>query len=95
MAETPFADTEALLALLRGDTEAAQNIIDEMLPGERRTLHEAARELANRSDDRNRCGGCGRYIDTNDARHDITVGRLGGPTTRWHRNCYQPSARST
>lgn len=89
MADTPFADTEALLALMRGEPEAAQDLIDEMFPAERRALHAAAEQLAGRSDDGNRCPGCGRYVEG----VGMSVSRLGDGHQKWHPECRDGTVR--
>jgi hypothetical protein len=42
---TPFTESEALLAVVRGDLNEARRIITTMLPGERRRLVIRARML--------------------------------------------------
>lgn len=43
---TPFAESNALLAMQAGDTEGAARIVRDMLPGERARLARAAKDLA-------------------------------------------------
>lgn len=44
--ETPFLETEALIAAMDEDHDEVHRLLVEMLPGERRTLAEAASQLA-------------------------------------------------
>jgi hypothetical protein len=44
--ETPYMETEALLALLNVDLERCQEILDQMLPGELRTLDRLTERLS-------------------------------------------------
>lgn len=48
--ETPFQETEALLAVGLEDIGAAEGILQDMLPGELRKLARDARELAEMCD---------------------------------------------
>jgi hypothetical protein len=43
---TPFTEANALLAIIRDDTDEARRIIATMLPGERRQLSDQAGKLA-------------------------------------------------
>jgi hypothetical protein len=82
VADTPFAETEALLALLRDDEPAAVGIVDDMLPGERRAFGAVLGRLAMLVDGRQRCPRCGGWA----ADEDAVMQRL--PDRRWHRACH-------
>ena len=52
--ETPYLEANALLALISEEDERAEQIVEELLPGEARALARAARELAALADERAR-----------------------------------------
>lgn len=89
--ETPYVETEALLAMMRGDRDEALRLVDEMLPNERASLSAAACALATFADSRNRCPGCDRFVPLTEA---ITVGLLG-PRELWHRSCRDESMQES
>jgi hypothetical protein len=47
---TPYQETEALLALLDGNEERCQEILDQMLPGELKTLARHCHQLQLRTE---------------------------------------------
>jgi hypothetical protein len=84
MSETPYVETDALLAVIRGDVEEARRLVDEeMMPGERAALLGHLHELAFLVDDRNRCQGCGEPVR---ARDGISIGL--GSREIWCRPCH-------
>jgi hypothetical protein len=83
--ETQFVETEALIALMRDEPDEAQQIIDEMMPGERHALAAAATELGRRADDRYRCPGCGDWIERHEPRESVGLG--GRNLQDWHPAC--------
>lgn len=84
MAETSFAETEALLAVMSEDDDEALRILDDMLPGERRALVGHLSHLSYLADDRLRCPRCGQPAEPLGS---VSVGHLGGPRRQWHRSC--------
>jgi hypothetical protein len=84
VAETPYAETEALLAVLREDEDEALRIVDDMLPGERRRFVEQLDRLSLLADDTQRCPGCNRPTDP---RSSVSVGQLFGPRRHGHSEC--------
>jgi hypothetical protein len=84
MSETPYVETDALLAVMRGDVDEARRLVDgEMMPGERAALLGHLRELVFLVDDRNRCEGCGEPVRPTEG---ISVGL--GARTIWCRPCH-------
>jgi hypothetical protein len=80
-AETPYAETEALLAVMNGDEEEALRLVDELLPGERAALVKHLRKLAHIADDTQRCVECKRPVDP---WKSVFIFRGG---TNWHAEC--------
>lgn len=50
MPETPYVETEALLAVMNEDDERLFNVLDRMLPNELATLRDQALELVSAID---------------------------------------------
>lgn len=87
MAETPYLETEALLAVMNGDEEEALRIIDEeMSPRERRTFIDQLDRLSLLADDTQRCPRCKKLVDPLASVSRISVG-FGSPREHFHREC--------
>lgn len=84
MAETPYAETEALLAMLNDDEDEALRILGEMYPRERRALVEKLDRLSLLAEDRFRCPRCRKPVEPISS---VSVGHLGEPRAQWHREC--------
>jgi hypothetical protein len=89
---TPFTESEALLAILSGDEEAAEALVSAMFPGERSSLAKAADTLSGLCTER--CAVCDEHMDVHDARGRVATytGGLGsgGPRVLHHRTCPLP-----
>jgi hypothetical protein len=81
--ETPYTDTEVLLAVLRGDEERAIHLLIDMTDTERKALQDAASEVERLA--WSFCGGCRTPIRRGQS--DVCVGPLGGPLKRYHEGC--------
>lgn len=64
MSTTPYAETEALLAVLNGDTARARQLLDDMLPGERRVFTGQLNILADMVAEY--CDLCGEHLPEDD-----------------------------
>lgn len=65
MAQTPYAETEALLAVMSEDSDRARTLLDDMLPGERRTFARQVGALANMLAEY--CDLCGEHLPAAEA----------------------------
>jgi hypothetical protein len=83
MAETPYAETEVLLAVMSGDEDAALALLADMTARERRALQEYADEVSRLA--WSWCAGCGNPIRRGD--RELSRGPRGGPFTRYHQEC--------
>lgn len=92
MPETPYIETNALLAVMNGNDDEALKLVDELLPGERANLVKHLSRLSALADDRYRCRGCGQTTANNRASTVIYSGYLGGPRAAWHRECHAAQA---
>lgn len=63
MAETPYVETEALLALLSEDEDALRALLRDLLPGELENLRRHAQDLAYRCRDEQLRRELGLYKD--------------------------------
>ncbi len=86
MAQTPWLETEALLAVMSEDEDEALRILDEMLPGERRAFVEHLDRLSLLADDTQRCQGCGKLADPLASVSRVSIG-FGRSREHWHREC--------
>jgi hypothetical protein len=84
-ARTPFAETEALLAVMEEDEDAALEILDDMLPGERRAFMAHLNRLSLLADDTQRCPRCHRLVDIIKGVSRINFDN--GERDNWHRDC--------
>lgn len=83
MAETPYAETEVLLAVMRDDEEEALALLAEMTATERKALQGYADEVSRLA--WSWCAACGNPIRRGD--RELSRGPLGGPLTRYHQEC--------
>lgn len=90
MPETPYAEADALLALLAGDQERALELVAQLLPGERLALRDAARHLADIADPGSYCPGCHRYVPAGEA-----AGGYLHAGDRWCRGCWPAHFRAS
>jgi hypothetical protein len=80
MGETPYVETELLLAFLNEDDEAAIRLAEEMSQGERDSLLGHLVQMRDLLSAKSWCLGCGRYLDPSPQ---------GEPwTDRWHDECH-------
>ena len=87
---TPFVETEALVACLASDDQAALAVIGNMHISERRALKNAADRLAELADPWNWCPGCHQYAPLRGRRLVfLSQGRF-----RWHSSCHE-AAKAT
>lgn len=101
MSETPYAETELVLAVMNEDDERARQLVEDMSPGERERL---SGQLG-RVDDylHHVCAACGRYVPPNPRPEKSWEHPAPGPEDRimatlnalspdresktWHRRC--------
>jgi hypothetical protein len=84
MAQTPYAETEALIAVMSEDEDEALRILDDMLPGERRRFVDQLDRLSLLADDTQRCPRCRKLVDPL-----ASVMRASVGTGQWHRDCLE------
>lgn len=82
MAETPYVETEVLLALLNEDEEHAIELIRGMSESERAQLGAVTRLMRLMLSPQSWCPGCGEYVD-----HRGTVLSLLAERDGWHVAC--------
>lgn len=80
--ETPYVETEALLALLNDDEERALALIADMLPNERASFAKVAARLAALTDGHCWCFRCGAAVALADS-----VTTFARPSRTYHRAC--------
>lgn len=93
---TPFAETEALLAVLDGDEDLAEAIVRHMLPGERQALARASIVLSDICE--SRCIVCDECVTLGGPRGNVAtyVGGFGsgGPRLLHQATCPLPNGGS-
>lgn len=80
---TPYTETEALIAVMRGDEAEALRLTDEMTRTERMELLRHAEDLVTYLNPGNRCRGCDRFLRWNEG---VTVGPAS-PRIRYCAGC--------
>lgn len=81
--ETPYTETEVVLAVLREDEEGALHLLADMTDTERKALQKTADEVSRLA--WSWCDGCRTPIRR--GQPEISVGPLGGPFERFHAGC--------
>ncbi len=91
MSDERFAESGALLAIIRGDDIRAMELIKDMLTGERLNLVDAADRLAEIAHPGNTCLRCGEFVEREGSQKAKSPdGRW--LVQRWHRVCYEQTS---
>lgn len=87
MAETPYVETEVLLALLNSDRVHAIELVSDMSETERLALQAIAEQMVKLLDPEEWCAQCGRWTHPGDDGDNYP--RIRWNRRWWHHPCYE------